>query len=85
MLSDIAGQDIRAHDNSPEKVITHVRNWLRGVSHRTSIRGPSRIKDRFTRFSGALPGLCDESGMDRVDLQFSDYVTVIEEWARAAR
>jgi len=85
VLSDIAGQDIRAHENAPDEVITHVRNWLRGVSHRTSIRGPSRIKERFARFSGALPSLCNESGLDRSDVQFTDYITVIEEWSRAAR
>ena len=84
-LPIFAGQDIRAHGNSPDAVITHVRNWLRSTSHRTSMRGPSKIKERFARFSAALPPLCDESGLDRGDLQFSDYVAVIEEWSRAER
>jgi hypothetical protein len=39
----------------------------------------------FALFSAALPALCDESGLDRIDLQFSEYVAVIEEWSRAAR
>jgi hypothetical protein len=27
-ISDIGGQDIKAHDRSPTKAIRHVRNWL---------------------------------------------------------
>src|SRR5512147_1544139 len=34
VLSDIAGQDIRAHSNSPERVIDIVRNWLTSASRR---------------------------------------------------
>ena len=85
VLSDIAGQDIRAHDDSPDALITHVRNWLRSVSHRSSIPGPRKIKSRFARFSAALPALCDESGLDRSDVQFADYAALIEAWSRAAR
>jgi len=33
-ISDIAGQDIQAHNNSAREVITHVRNWLRAASRR---------------------------------------------------
>jgi len=31
-ISDISGQDIHAHENSPEKAVTIVRNWLRNAS-----------------------------------------------------
>ncbi|MGK0272380.1 MAG: hypothetical protein ACI88H_003051 [Cocleimonas sp.] len=31
-LSDIAGHDIRSHENDPDTLITHVRNWLNGAS-----------------------------------------------------
>jgi len=27
-LSDVSGQDIRAHDGDPEKAVIEVRNWL---------------------------------------------------------
>lgn len=84
VLSDIAGQDVRAHTNSPAELITHVRQWLRGISHRTTIPGPSRIAERFSRFSSALPALCDGNGLDRNDVQFTEYVTLAEEWLRGA-
>lgn len=49
-LSDIAGQDIRPHRNSPDEVINLARNWLRSTSGRRSIPGPSLIKTHFKRF-----------------------------------
>ena len=84
VLSDIAGQDIRAHANSPDQLTVHVRQWLRGISHRTTIPGPARIIERFTRFSAALPVLCDDNGLVRNDVLFSEYVTLAEEWLRSA-
>lgn len=84
LLSDIAGQDVRAHSNSPEQVVDVVRNWLRAASHRRTMAGPERIKERFARFSSVLPEYCARQGLDRHDLQFPEYVTLIEEWLKAA-
>lgn len=83
-LSDIAGQDIRAHGNSPDELITQVRDWLRATSKRRSVPGPKRIKERFARFSSVLPAFCDDLGLDRKSLQFPEYTTLIEEWLKTA-
>ena len=83
-LSDIAGQDIRAHSNSPEKIIDLVRNWLRSASRRKTVTGAVRIKEHFLRFSSVLPEYCDRQGLDRHDLQFAEYITLIEEWLKSA-
>ena len=83
-FSDIAGQDIKAHDDSPEIVITQVRNWLKGVSRRTTIPGPQTIRRHFANFSIVLPDYCDHLGLDRSDILFSEYVTMVEEWLRSA-
>ena len=82
-LSDIAGQDIHAHSNSPDELITEVRNWLRSTSKRATIPGPKRIKERFARFSAVIPEYCEELGLDRHDIQFPEYVTLIEEWLKS--
>jgi hypothetical protein len=82
-LSDIAGQDIRAHGNSAENLITTVRNWLRASSKRT-ISGPRKIQERFALFSKALPTLCSQAGLHRDELEFRDYLTLVEEWERPA-
>jgi hypothetical protein len=82
VLSDIAGQDIRAHNNSPDRAITVVREWLRNASGRTTLPGPNHIKSHFRSFARVLPDYADRSGLDRNDLQFADYVLLIEEWLK---
>lgn len=47
-LSDIAGQDIIPHGNSPDRVLAAVRNWLQGASGRRTVLGTNRIRERFT-------------------------------------
>lgn len=79
-ISDIAGQDIRVHANSPDEAITVVRHWLITASRRSRIPSASIIKQHFLRFTSALPELCDRTGVDRDDLQFVEYVALAEAW-----
>ena len=83
-FSDISGQDIQSHNDSPDVVITLIRNWLRAASRRKTIPGQNLIKKRFTKFSNVLPKLCDDVGLDKTDIQFVEYVTFIEEWLKTA-
>ncbi len=83
-LSDIAGQDIKAHQNSPHVVIKIVRDWLKAVSKRKTIPGPQRIRQHFANFSAVLPAFCDDLDLDRADIQFAEYVTMAEEWLRSS-
>jgi hypothetical protein len=48
-LSDIAGWDIRTHQNDYAKAVAHVRNWLSSQSPVPSI-GTSRILGKYTAF-----------------------------------
>ena len=84
-LSDIAGQDIRSHRNSPATAINLVRQWLRVVTKRESIPGPLAINEKFARFTNELPKICDEGGLARNDLQFVEYVTLVEAWLRTEK
>ena len=54
-ISDIAGQDIQAHDNSPEEIVTVVRNWLRNASNREKIPSPSIIWDHYQDCNCLVP------------------------------
>lgn len=83
-ISDIAGQDIRAHGGSPDTLINVVRNWLKAVSGRKTIPGPQLIKKHFANFSEILPEYCDRLHLDRNDIQFVEYVTMAEEWIKSA-
>ena len=59
-ISDIAGQDIQAHNSNPEEIVTVVRNWLRTASERKTIPSGSIIWKRYQEFMGDLPQLAQE-------------------------
>ena len=82
-ISDIAGQDIKSHNNDPLALIPIVRNWLRNQSGRTTIIGGAEICQRYEDFVGVLPQLCEELQLTIDELIFNDYRTIIEEWMKA--
>jgi hypothetical protein len=49
-ISDLAGQDIRAHGGQINRIITAVRDWLRTTSGRKDIPGGGEIAARFAEF-----------------------------------
>lgn len=54
-ISDIAGQDISVHDNSPEEVVKIVRNCLLTASDRQTIPSGGIIWKRYRHFLRDLP------------------------------
>ena len=84
-ISDIAGQDIQAHNNNPEEIITVVRNWLRTASKRQTIPSGSIIWARYQEFMGDLPQLAQECQLEVDELIFNDYTSVITRWLRTRR
>lgn len=83
--SDIAGQDVRAHDDDPAAAIRLVRNWLRAATAGSGVRipGASTIQTRYETFREDLPVMCEELRLDEDDLIFSDYTTLIAAWQQA--
>lgn len=79
-LSDIAGQDIKAHGNNPDTICKGVRDWLRSSSGRTTIPGHVDIVKSFRSFAANLPMICNKFGVDRDYLPYVDYVTFAEDW-----
>jgi len=72
-ISDIAGQDIRAHGGDPDVVIRHVRNFLVTQSRRSLyVPGPEKVIQRFHQFRAELPVSCAAVHIDRSDLSFPD-------------
>jgi hypothetical protein len=80
-ISDIAGQDIHAHENNPQKLVGIVRNWLRGYSE-SSIPSGSIISDRYRRFNTDLPLLCKELRLNMSELIYNDYVLLVSNWLK---
>lgn len=81
-LSDIAGQDIKAHGNDPRKAVEVVRKWLGASPHRTKQHGAAAIWERFQQFQTALPTYCaaPEVNMTPDELRgsFVEYVQVVK-------
>jgi hypothetical protein len=80
-ISDIAGQDIKSHENNPRIAIRVVRDWLRTYS-KESIPSGSVIWSRYQRFEAELPLLCKELKLNRNELIFNDYVMLVFSWLR---
>jgi hypothetical protein len=80
-LSDIAGQDIRAHHGSAAEVIRVVRNALATtLPPNLLLHSGMTMVQRYVRFQEGLPALCDLLGMDRDDLSYRDLAFLVTEW-----
>ncbi|HET6764883.1 MAG TPA: hypothetical protein VFH27_14460 [Longimicrobiaceae bacterium] len=81
--SDIAGQDIRAHDHDPAKAITVVRNWLRSARKEAAIiPSGEHMADRYRLFRADLPLMCTSSHLNPHALIFVDLVTLVTAWLK---
>ena len=81
-ISDIAGQDVLAHNNNPKKIITVVRNWLRTASKRRTIPSGSIIGERYQEFMEDLPQLAQAFQLEVEELIFNDYTSILTEWLK---
>jgi hypothetical protein len=82
--SDIAGQDIRTHNNDVAVALAAVRDWIR-VMHRRGahIPGIVRMRQRYITFRRELPRMCRLGSLDRSELSFVDYRTLVSGWLSA--
>jgi hypothetical protein len=79
--SDIAGQDIRAHDGQPARLIAAVRSMLStALDGRARIPGPAAIQKRYTEFRAYLPVIGRQMHVRLSELQFVEYQVFVEEW-----
>ena len=80
-ISDIAGQDISAHDGKPTEAIRHVRDWLSDAAGKSArLPGGAMLAGRYEAFAKQLADTCAELGLVPGDLTFNDYVIQVEEW-----
>ena len=79
-LSDIAGQDIKAHGDKPVLLIRGVRDWLRDAEPRRHLPSSTVIASRYAKFRRDLPGLCHKLRLDLGEFTYNDYKWVIRLW-----
>ena len=82
-ISDIAGQDIAAHDNDPLRAIKAVRDWL-AVSRAGMSKpaGAAAIGRRYARFSNDLPAICAQAELQPDELTFVEYADMASTWLK---
>jgi hypothetical protein len=81
-ISDIAGQDIKAHGNDPIQVIAAIRGFLAAASG-SVLPGGRTLLLRFTEFRAQLPGICHRFGLEPDELTFPDYCLIVTDWLAA--
>ena len=85
-ISDIAGQDIKAHGNNPRIAIDKVRSWLSAGSKRKTIPGGTAIWNHYLLFQRELTPILKRAGITRRELNtpeyYPDYVNFIVSWLR---
>lgn len=94
-ISDLAGQDIKAHSwpgmaatdderiQAINRLILAIRNWLTTKIDGDLLPGGRRIAFRFHQFQLDLPDLATAFGQRVVDLSFYDLSALIASWQQA--
>lgn len=84
-ISDISGQDIHAHGNKLEALITKMASWLRAESRDKTVPGGKVIAEEFAGFTAALPRICGDRRLAVEELTYPDYLTLAVDWISKAR
>ncbi len=81
-ISDISGQDIKAHQNDPRRAVGLVRGWLNDASGRKTIPGGAVIWRRYQSYLAELPDLCADAGLAVDEMTFNDKTNFASEWLK---
>jgi hypothetical protein len=82
VLSDISGNDIRAHDADAETLMAEVRNWLRSTTDRI-LPSANELWERFKIFRDDLADALAHRRYSERDVQALEpveYIDIISDW-----
>jgi hypothetical protein len=79
-ISDISGQDIKAHENDPTTVIRKIRSWLNTFDSLKPIAGATAIIGKYQQYRLDWPRILPTLNLDESDVEYSDRTQIIEEW-----
>jgi hypothetical protein len=82
-ISDIAGQDIAAHQDDPEQAIKALRSWLSALPARGALPGGTAIIRRYQLFRAQLPSILARVPLEPAEMTFADYANHVSEWLLA--
>ncbi|MFN0080340.1 MAG: hypothetical protein ACKVY0_28060 [Prosthecobacter sp.] len=81
-LSDIAGQDIKAHHNDQPTAISVTREWLNDFHSGGSLPGGKAIAAQYRRFCDRIPTMLKAIRLHESEVLFSDWKRLIEQWLK---
>lgn len=79
-ISDIAGQDIHAHDGKVDRLIEEIATWFRDEAHDARVPGGRAIATEFKRFQADLPDILRVRKLEPQELTFKDFHTLVANW-----
>jgi hypothetical protein len=86
VLSDISGNDIRAHGGDSQTLVSEVRKWL-GATTARDLPSGSEIWQRFNFFLGFLQASLKEAGFTAAEietLETAEWIRRAQAWIRPA-
>lgn len=85
-ISDIAGQDIKAHGNDPTRLIGAVRDWLNAALPASSLLpGTKALNKLYHRFVTDVPQLLAKLHLHESEVSFVDWQRIVEQWLEGSR
>jgi hypothetical protein len=85
-LSDIAGQDIKDHNNDPKKIMDIVRTWLGNKTDKV-LPGGEEMWKHYLEFERDLPAICANLSITLDEMMsssyFTSYISVIVSWLKS--
>lgn len=85
VLSDLSGNDIRAHQGDPRQLVLEVRSWIRVVTG-AEIRSGTRMWGRFIEFRGQLQATLTRLGFSDQEigrLEVAEFLDYARDWMEA--
>lgn len=79
-MSDIAGQDIHAHNADVETLVGELRGWLATASKRKNLPGGKVIFERYRRFEADFPQLCAAAKLQPAEVTLEELRQFIADW-----
>jgi len=84
-ISDISGQDIKAHNNNPQEIIRKIRNWLNTYSDLQPLIGATAIINKYESYMVDKPNILISLNLTKEDVQYTDKTQIIENWILLSR
>jgi hypothetical protein len=79
-ISDIAGQDIHAHQGNAAVLIEKLAGWLRSESTDPKVPGGREIAAEYALFKSKISEICSARSLEPAELTFGDYADMVGEY-----